>query len=111
MELLDIRIGKERNKDKFKQASISQTTNFEFILLFALVVSISLFQISISEAENAYAESHIELEKVVDVNKETFENYITDLKNLPKIFPNYVKSVDTTNSNENKNLAKIVFGL
>jgi len=79
----------------------------------------SLFTISILilgfivffDTQEAAAARQLVLEKVVDVNKNALQETLVDPSNLKDIFPDYIKSVESTKVQDNKNLAKLVLGL
>lgn len=74
----------------------------------ALIGTIGLFAIlSIDFSTPAFAERHLIFEKVIDINKNELEKSITNLENLPKIFPDNIKSVKPYNDKS----AQIVFGI
>lgn len=57
-----------------------------------------------------FAEREFSFEKTVDINKNTFQNSLTDLDSLKKIFPQNIKSVETKLENNEKSYAKMTFG-
>ncbi len=73
-----------------------------------LIGTIGLFAIlSIDFSTPAFAERHLIFEKVIDINKNELEKSVTNLENLPKIFPDNIKSVKPYNDKS----AQIVFGI
>ncbi|MGI0041203.1 MAG: hypothetical protein ACRD94_04480 [Nitrosopumilaceae archaeon] len=54
-----------------------------------------------------FAERHLNFEKVIDINKNELEKSLTNLENLPKIFPATIKSVKPYSDKS----AQIVFGI
>lgn len=57
------------------------------------------------------AERSFYFEKVLDINKKSFQDSLTNLNNLPKIFPENIKSVELS-SNENEiTKAKMILGV
>ena len=75
--------------------------------LVSLIVVGTVFLVA---ANPAFADRSITFEKVVDIDKNTLQESLTDLNSLPKIFPKNVKSVESQTTDE-KNSAKVTFGL
>jgi len=74
-----------------------------------LVVSVILFAIGIIQPISS--ERSFYFEKVLDINKKSFQDSLTNLNNLPKIFPENIKSVELS-SNENEIIkAKMILGV
>ncbi len=70
-----------------------------------LAISLVLLVIGISQPISA--ERSFYFEKVLDINKKSFQDSLTNLNNLPKIFPENIKSVEQL-SNEK---AKMILGV
>ena len=64
--------------------------------------------ITASAHQPAFAERNISFEKVLDINKDSFQAVMLDLKNMPLIFPDFIESVEPTNNEE---IANIVLNL
>lgn len=78
------------------------------IRITALLETIGLFTIlGIVFLTPAFGERHLIFEKVVDINKNELEKSLTNLENLPKIFPDNIKSVKPYSEKS----AQIVFGI
>ena len=75
------------------------------ILQVFLAISLVLLVIGISQPISA--ERSFYFEKVLDINKKSFQDSLTNLNNLPKIFPENIKSVEQL-SNEK---AKMILGV
>ena len=82
--------------------SQSGITNLGIVFVFSIILFVA--------TNPAFADRSVTFEKIVDVNKNAFQESITDLKNLPKIFPNNVESVESLRDGENA-AAMVVFGL
>ena len=65
--------------------------------------------IILNPTQFVFAERNFSLEKIVDINKETLEESLTDLNAFPKIFPENVKSVKLI-QNDEKTIAEMVLG-
>ncbi len=79
------------------------------ILQVLLTISVVLLAIGINQPISA--ERSFYFEKVLDINKKSFQDSITNLNNLPKIFPENIKSVKPS-SDENENTkAKMTLGV
>jgi len=74
-----------------------------------LVAVFSIMVISATQ-QPAFADRTIYFDKVLDINKDSLEQVMGDLKNMPKIFPDFIESVEYSN-NEEKKLAKIALNL
>ena len=74
-----------------------------------LVAVFSIMVISATQ-QPAFADRTIYFNKVFDINKDSLEQVIGDLKNMPKVFPDFIESVEYSN-NEEKKLAKIALNL
>ncbi len=66
--------------------------------------------ILIINAQPVFADKVIQYDKVLNIPKESLESVFQDLDNLPKIFPGFVESVESTNT-ENRKVAKVVINL
>ena len=66
--------------------------------------------ILIFNSQPVFADRNINYEKILDIDKDALEAVFEDLKILPEIFPDFVKSVESSN-NDNKKVAKIVLNL
>ncbi len=66
--------------------------------------------ILIFNSQLVFADRNINYEKIVDIEKDALETVFEDLEILPKIFPDFVKSVESSN-NDNKKVAKIELNL
>jgi len=62
--------------------------------------------ILIFNSQLVFADRSLNYEKIVDIEKDTLETVFEDLEILPKIFPDFVKAVES-NHNDNKKVAKI----
>ena len=72
---------------------------------------IGLFSvILIVNTELALAERQLNYEKTLDIDKESLETVFEDPKILPKIFPDFVKAVES-NTNDDNMIAKIELNL
>ena len=69
---------------------------FGLVLIFAMVISIIFLQ-------PAFAETNLQFTKILDIDKESLQTVMADLNNFPKIFPDFIKSVESS-----KNGAKMV---
>jgi len=69
---------------------------FGLVLIFAMVISIIFLQ-------PAFAEKNLQFTKILDIDKESLQTVMVDLNNFPKIFPDFIKSVESS-----KNGAKMV---
>ena len=69
---------------------------FGLVLIFAMVISIIFLQ-------PAFAEKNLQFTKILDIDKESLQTVMADLNNFPKIFPDFIKSVESS-----KNGAKMV---
>ena len=69
---------------------------FGLVLIFAIVISIIFLQ-------PAFAETNLQFTKILDIDKESLQTVMADLNNFPKIFPDFIKSVESS-----KNGAKMV---
>jgi hypothetical protein len=78
------------------------------ILQVFLTISVVLLAIGINQPISA--ERSFYFEKVLDINKKSFQDSLTNLNNLPKIFPENIKSVKPS-SDENENKAKMTLGV
>jgi hypothetical protein len=77
------------------------------IRITALIGTIGLFTILvIAFSTPAFAERHLIFEKIIDIKKIELEKSVTNLENLPKIFPDTIKSVKPYGDK-----AQIVFGI
>jgi len=80
-------------------------------LLTVQLALVGLFSvILIFNSQLAFADRNINYEKIVDIEKDALETVFEDLEILPKIFPDFVKSVESSN-NDNKKVAKIELNL
>ena len=66
--------------------------------------------ILIANSQLVFADTNINYEKTLDIDKEALETVFGDPKILPKIFPGFVKAVES-NTNDNKKIAKIELNL
>ena len=66
--------------------------------------------ILIFNSQLVFADRNINYEKILDIEKDALETVFEDLEILPKIFPDFVKSVES-NHNDNKKVAKIELNL
>ncbi len=66
--------------------------------------------ILIFNSQLVFADRNINYEKIVDIEKDALETVFEDLEILPKIFPDFVKAVES-NHNDNKKVAKIELNL
>ena len=66
--------------------------------------------ILIANIELASAERHLNYVKTLDIDKEALETVFEDPKILPKIFPDFVKAVES-NTNDDNMIAKIELNL
>ncbi len=73
---------------------------------------VAVFSIMVISAtqQPAFADRTIYFNKVFDINKDSLEQVMGDLKNMPKVFPGFIESVEYSN-NEEKKLAKIALNL
>jgi len=72
---------------------------FGLVLIFAMFISIIFLQ-------PAFAEKNIQFTKILDIDKESLQTALTDLENMPKIFPDFIESVE-----HSKNGAKMVLNI
>jgi len=80
-------------------------------MLSAQLALVGLFSvILIVNSQLVFADRNINYEKIVDIEKDALETVFEDLKILPKIFPDFVKAVEST-TNHNKKVAKIELNL
>jgi hypothetical protein len=80
-----------------KSRKISYGVNLGLLLILIVVIF----------STPAFAERDLIFEKVIDINKNELEKSVTNLENLPKIFPDTIKSVKPYNDES----AQIVFGI
>ena len=66
--------------------------------------------ILIFNSQLVFADRSLNYEKIVDIEKDTLETVFENLEILPKIFPDFVKAVES-NHNDNKKVAKIKLNL
>jgi len=66
--------------------------------------------ILIANSQLAFADRNINYEKTLDIDKESLETVFEDPKILPKIFPDFVKAVES-NTNDKNMVAKIELNL
>ena len=66
--------------------------------------------ILIANSQLVFADTNINYEKTLDIDKEALETVFGDPKILPKIFPDLIKTVES-NTNDNKKIAKIKLNL
>jgi hypothetical protein len=72
---------------------------------------IGLFSvILIANSQLAFGERYLDYEKTLDIDKEALETVFVDPKILPKIFPDFVKAVES-NTNDDNMIAKIELNL
>ena len=76
--------------------------------LYFIISSIAL-SILLS-ASPAFAEHHTTFSKVLDVQKASLQNTMSDVRNYERVFPDYVKSVDIIQASEKKALADVSMG-
>jgi len=80
-------------------------------LLTLQLALVGLFSvILIFNSQLVFADRNINYEKILDIEKDALETVFEDLEILPKIFPDFVKSVES-NHNDNKKVAKIELNL
>ena len=92
---------------------ISKTKNFPTrdMLAASQLALVGLFSvILIANIELASAERYLNYEKTLDIDKEALETVFGDPKILPKIFPDFVKAVES-NTNDDNMIAKIKLNL
>ena len=79
--------------------------------IFSNILGVTLVLFLVVFLQPAFAERQFSFEKVVDINKNTLQNSLTDLDSLQKIFPQNVKSVESKFETEEKSYAKMTIGL
>ncbi len=77
-------------------------------ILFSISVLLIIFT---AIQQTVFAERSIQFEKVLDVQKENLQEILLDLNNLPKIFPNNIKSIEPVENQNGRALAKTVLTL
>jgi len=73
-------------------------------MLFSIIVLLVIFTIP----QTVFAEKSIQFEKILDIQKEDLQEILLDLNNLPKIFPNNIKSIEFVEDQNDRTLAKTV---
>ena len=76
-----------------------------------VILAISLVVLVIGINQPISAERSFHFEKVLDINKKSFQGALTNLNNLPKIFPENIKSVDSSSVENEVAKAKMVIGV
>lgn len=66
-----------------------------------LILILFVFSFSIG-SQLVYADKELNLKKTVDVQSQVLLETLSDLQNYPKIFPEYIKSVELTGTNSAK---------
>jgi len=82
---------------------MSSTLHSAQLMLFSTIVLLVIFT-----PQDVFAEKSIQFEKILDIQKEDLEEILLDLNNLPKIFPNNIKSVEFVEDQDDRTLAKTV---
>jgi len=77
-------------------------------MLFSIIVLLIIFT---TIQQTVFAEKSIQFEKVLDIQKENLQEILLDLNNLPKIFPNNIKSIEFVENQNDRTLAKTVLTL
>ena len=77
-------------------------------MLFSIIVLLIIFT---TIQQTVFAERSIQFEKVLDIQKENLQEILLDLNNLPKIFPNNIKSIESVENQNGRALAKTVLTL
>jgi len=82
--------------------------NWEMSTSDLLVLSLSIFVILVPALqENVFAEEYFSFSKTLDVEKQLLQDTLIDVKNYERVFPNFIKSADVLEKDEDKVVAEL----
>ena len=83
---------------------------FEQTRVWMILLGVSVILIASMINQPIYAERNFYFEKVIDINKKSFQDSLINPNNLQKIFPENVKLIESKTDENEKTIAKMELG-